>query len=158
MKIRQERLQIQLALILSKSNNQSMNSEKKYGFIHLAKKAVAIITTSLGVLSAQKMHGQPQVKDNERSEDEAKVETYKNSNQKPKLLLKIRSHDPADYLLAQHRSHSSHRSHASHRSHYSSSSARGGGGGGGGGLGVGALVVGGLLAIGAYGLGRKSKK
>jgi hypothetical protein len=72
---------------------------------------------------------------------------------KPKLTLKLNPYRPENSQVFYHSSHSSHSSHASHSSHSSggyASSADGGGSG------LGILVVGGLVAYGAYRLGKRN--
>jgi hypothetical protein len=134
----------------------AMNKMRKSPFIDLTKKTIAVITTSLGLLSANQIKALPQNTGNDNSEDQSKNENLERRPLKPKLILKLKSHNPDDYMLAGHSSHSSHASHSSHRSHYSSSS--GGDDDGGGGLGWGVLVVGGLVALGAYQLGKNKNK
>jgi hypothetical protein len=126
-----------------------MQGLKKYGFTHLAKKSIAIITTALSLLTGHEIKAQHQTAADPG--DNSEKERLFKKNRKQQLVLKMNSNDPQDYLLAQHRSHSS---HSSHRSHYSSSS----GGGGGGGFGLGVLIVGGLIAAAAYSAGKNSNK
>lgn len=127
---------------------------KNYGLTHLTKKIFAVISTTLGILSAKDVKGLPQNNEEGQLIRDNKIEEVSIQNKKPALILKLRSMNPNDRLLA-HSSHRSHSSHSSHRSHYSSSYG-GGGDSGNGGLGIGALVVGGAIALGAYSLGKRS--
>jgi hypothetical protein len=133
-------------------NFQFMNNANNYGLINLAKRTMGVIATSLGLLSAHESKCSPQIPEGQEDDENSKVEKLNKRNLKPKLILKLKSGNSEDYILAQHRSHSS---HSSHRSHYSSSS---GSKGSGGGAGLGTLIVGGLIALGAYGLGKSNRE
>jgi hypothetical protein len=135
-------------------NEIFMSNSKKYGLVNLAKRCLAVITTSLGLLSNNHVNAFPQQNNDDDNEDKVRFDRTNIKKLKPKLILKMRSNNLEDYILAQHRSHSSHSSHSSHRSHYSSGSSSDGGSGG---LGIGTIIVGGLIALGAYGLGRSGK-
>jgi hypothetical protein len=120
-------------------------------FINIGTKAAAVIGTSLALLS----HGQ-NVKAAVAQHGnilEPVLQRYK-GRLKRQLVLKLNLYRPADSRMVSHSSHSSHESHASHSSHssggYSNDSDNGGSG-----LGLGALVVGGVVA---YGLYRAAKK
>jgi hypothetical protein len=119
------------------------------GFLKLAKKALTVITTSVGLLMQDQERASAQSNVADLDADRSISENSYKKRLKPKLILKMNSGDPEDYLLAQHRSHSSHSSHRSHSSHYSSSGGRGGGG-----VPLGLLVVGGVIAYGAYQAGK----
>ena len=116
----------------------------------LAKKSLAVFTSALSLLSANEAKGQSQDVDGSDGNG-SKLESFKSKNLNRKFILKLNSDNPADYLLAQHRSHSSHSSHSSHRSHYSS-------GRGGGGLPLGLIAVGGAIAYAAYQAGKSKDK
>jgi len=117
------------------------------GIVGLAEKALVVVATSLGMLHPTDNSALSTTLESDNSRNIA-FQQYKNKKAKPSLVLKLNMRNPEASILL---SHSSHSSHSSHRSHYSSGSGDGGGGGG-----VGLVLVGGVLAYGAYKLGQKS--
>lgn len=127
-----------------------------WGFLNLAKKSFAVISTSLGILSGEEAKAFQQPVEINNGLDNLNIETFQKRFLKPKLVLKINADDPGNYLLAQHSSHSSHSSHRSHASHYSGSS--GSSSDGGNGLGIVGIGIAGVIGYGLYQAGKKSKK
>ncbi len=126
-----------------------MDTRNKLGFLKLAKKSFAVITTSFGVLLNNQSKALPQTLGTDEGGN-LNYAKFQKKILKPKLVLKLNFNDPSKSLLA---SHSSHSSHSSHASHYSGASG-GGQSDDGRGLGIGALIVGGALVYGAYRVGK----
>lgn len=132
-----------------------MDNSNKLGFLNLAKKSFAAMTTSLSVL----LNGQSQaiipIQYADESGKNLNHEKFQKRILKPKLVLKLNLNNPETSFLASHTSHSSHSSHRSHSSHYSSASHNSGNGG----SGIGYWLLGGAaLAYGAYQLGKNRNK
>lgn len=130
-----------------------MDIRIKNGVENLAKKTLAIISASTSLLVNQKAAAIPH---NFQGDEltESKNETYKRKL-RPKLVLKLNPNNLQEGKYIAHSSHSSHSSHASHSSHYSSSYSHDSGSSSG--VGIGVIVAGGLIAYGAYQLGKRNK-
>lgn len=100
-------------------------------FLRLAKRSLAIISASLGILSGNRAHALPPPDFTDSLGQKNDYESVQKRILKSKLVLKLNSRN-GKVLLASHSSHRSHSSHSSHASHYSSSpggSSRGNGSG-----------------------------
>lgn len=100
-----------------------MEKKEGFGFIKLAKKTLAVITTSLSTLMMdQSTAPATTAKINEVAKN-ISIESFQSSILKPQLILKLNQSNPLALSASHgsHRSHSSHSSHSSHASHLSSS-------------------------------------
>lgn len=129
-------------------------NNKKNGLNGLAKKILTVASSALGLIGNTKGDSIEHSSYSNINSNDLIFENYKSKKANPKLVLKLNINNPSNSLMVSHRSHSSHRSHYSH---YSGGSSRGDGGSG-----LGGIVVGGLIAYGAYkiisgGRGKKGK-
>jgi hypothetical protein len=105
-----------------------MKTEKIFGFLHLAKKTLAVLTASLSALMTHEVKALSDPSNMDDGNNNHNYESFQKRILKSKLVLKLNPSNPEQSFLAMHASHSSHASHASHASytpppgHYSHSS------------------------------------
>lgn len=100
-----------------------MNPRSEKGLLHLAKKALAVITASMS--SLMYANSTPIINEIDlNSIKENDIEKFRLKILKPQLVLKQNPNNLSAPFLAMHTSHRSHSSHSSHSSHVSSSSSR----------------------------------
>jgi hypothetical protein len=128
----------------------------KSQFFNLNHKALTIITASLSMLNSRHVIATPEMPADAAGDANIIQRLVRNKIFKPKLTLLLNPYRPENSRLAYHSSHSSHSSHASHSSHSSGGYGSGSSDDGGGGI-LGAIAVGGVIAYGAYRLGKRNQ-
>jgi His-Xaa-Ser repeat protein HxsA len=96
-----------------------MEKKEGFGFIKLAKKTLAVITTSLSTLMIDESKALPTTSKIHEVSKSVNYESFPGNIKKPQLILQLNQSNPN--LATSHGSHRSHSSHSSHASHYSSS-------------------------------------
>jgi hypothetical protein len=131
-----------------------MSKLNPFGFLKLAKKTFAVITTSLSVLTNTQSKVLPQNAIIDEGKNNLNYESFQKRILKPKLVLKLNPNHPNKMLLASHTSHSSHSSHVSHYSGSGGGYSGGSSDDSGSGSGLLILGVGAAVAYGAYQIGK----